>query len=282
MFSRLCFKTVIRAVSAIALLSLALIFAEAAEWQEGDFVKLVARDGADGIVNNHPFKISPQTLAAILAEIKIVDKDAADGDDETPQPLFSEAKAKSLASDLSDAFAQARPNQDIAFQVMSISPLLGKFLKKPSYTAGRIFWKNKRLQIVFGSIRQGIAKRRLLGQEAGVINPPKIGGRSIIIDSDYKPALFPGSSYAATRSGDARSNWLIIEPREALRRASASEEQTTQRATQQAERQTENRQETQIHNSVEARLKYLKSLRERDLISEENYRYKVQQIINQL
>ena len=281
MFLHLCFKTVIGVVLAVATLTLAPVFAET-EWQEGDFVKLIARDGADGIVNNHPLRISPQTLAAILAEIKIVDKDSADGDDETPQRLFSEAKAKSLATDLSDAFRQARPNQDIAFQVMSISPMLGKFLKKPSYTAGRIFWKNKRLQIIFGSIRRGIAKRRLLGQETGVINPPKIGGRNIVIDSDYKPVLFPGSRYATNRSGDARSNWLIIDPRETLHQASETEKKETQQATQQTERQTENRQEIHKSDSIEARLRYLKSLRERDLISEDNYQYKVQQIINQL
>ena len=253
-------------------------FSETTHWEESEFVKLVARDGAAGIVNNHPLKINPQTLTAILAEIKLLPKKTSD-DDEMPQPLFSKSKAQSLGVKLSEAFRIAKPNQDIAFQIMSISSVVGKLITRPVYTVGRIFWRNKRLQIVFGSIQQGVAKRRLLGQEAGIINPPKIGGRDIIVDSDYKPALFPGSRYAETQSGTVRSNWLIINPRETLHSASQDEEKTEMQVQDTPKKQTS---EKRTSDSVEARLRYLKSLRERNLISEENYQYKVRQIIDKL
>ncbi len=248
-------------------------YAQVGQWQEGEFVKLVARDGTPGISNNHPLKINPQTLTAVLAEIKILPKKASD-DDEVPELLFSKSKTESLGIKLSEAFGKARPDEDIAFQVMEVSPLLGKLISKPVYTTGRMFWRNKRLQIVFGSIQRGIAKRKLLGQDAGVINPPKIGSRERVIDSDYKPALFPGTRYAETRSGTVRSDWLMIDPRETLRALSDAKEQT--------EMQTENERKAKPDNSVEARLRYLKGLRERDLISEENYRYKVRQILDKL
>ena len=248
-------------------------YAQTGQWQEGDFVKLVARDGNPAISNNHPLKINPQTLTTILTEIKILPKKTSD-DDEIPEPLFSKSKTKSLSTKLSEAFRQARPDQDIAFQVMELSAVLGKFIKKPAYTTGRIFWRDKQLQIVFGSIRRGIAKRRLLGQDAGVINPPQLGSRERMVDSDYKPALFPGTRYAETRSGSVRSDWLIIEPRETLRTISDSEDQT--------EMQAQDEPKAKPDNSVEARLRYLKGLRERDLISEENYRYKVRQILDKL
>ena len=248
-------------------------FGEIAQWEENEFVKLVARDGTAGIVNNHPLKINPQTLTAILAEIKLLPKKTSD-DDEMPQPLFSKSKAQSFGTELSEAFRIARPNQDIAFQVMDLSSMIGKLLTKPVYTVGRIFWRNKRLQIVFGSIQQSVAKRRLLGQEAGIINPPKIGGRNIIVDSDYKPALFPGSRYAETQSGTVRSNWLIINPSETLNSAAQDEEKT--------EMQVQDTPKKRASDSTEARLRYLKNLRERNLISEENYQYKVRQIIDKL
>ena len=252
-------------------------YAQGGQWQEGEFVKLVARDGAPGISNNHPLKINPQTLSTILAEIKILPK-KADDDDEVPEPLFSKSKTESLGIQLSEAFGNARPDEDIVFQVMEIVPLLGKLIKKPAYTTGRMFWRNKRLQIVFGSIRRGIAKRKLLGQDAGVINPPRIGSRERVVDSDYKPALFPGTRYAEAKSGTVRSDWLMIDPRETLRALSDAEEQTEMRT----EMRTENERKATPDNSVEARLRYLKGLRERDLISEENYRYKVRQILDKL
>ena len=248
-------------------------YAQVGQWQEGDFVKLVARDGNPEISNNHPLKINPQTLTTILTEIKILPKKTSD-DDEIPEPLFSKSKTKSLGIKLSEVFREARPDQDIAFQVMELSPVLGNFIKKPTYTTGRIFWRNKQLQIVFGSIRRGIAKRKLYGQDTGVINPPQLGSRERIVDSDYKPALFPGTRYAETRSGDVRSDWLMIDPRETLRAISDTEDQT--------KTQAQNEPKTKPDNSVEARLRYLKGLRERDLISEENYRYKVRQILDKL
>ena len=247
-------------------------YAQVGQWQEGEFVKLVARDGNPEISNNHPLKINPQTLSAILTEIKILPKKTSD--DDIPEPLFSKSKTESLGIKLSEAFREARPDQDIAFQVMEVSSLLGKIIGKPVYTTGRMFWRNKKLQIVFGSIQQGIAKRKLLGQDTGVINPPKIGSRERMVDSDYKPALFPGTRYAETRSGSVRNDWLMIDPRETLSAISDAEDQT--------EIQAQNERKVQPDNSVEARLRYLKGLRERDLISEENYRYKVRQILDNL
>ena len=248
-------------------------YAQVGQWQEGEFVKLVARDGNPEISNNHPLKINPQTLTAILTEIKILPKKTSD-DDEIPEPLFSKSKTKSLGIKLSEAFREARPDQDIAFQVMELSSMLGKLIKKPAYTTGRMFWRNKQLQIVFGSIRRGVAKRKLLGQNTGFINPPQLGSRERMVDSDYKPALFPGTRYAETRSGSVRSDWLMIDPRETLRATADAEEQT--------EMQAQNERKAEPDNSVEARLRYLKGLREQDLISEENYRYKVRQILDNL
>lgn len=252
-------------------------FGETAQWEEGEYVKLVARDGAAGIVNNHPLKISPQTLAEILSAIKIEPKRTSDdGEDET-QPLFSKSKVKSLAIELSEAFKQARPNQDIAFQVFDTSSVLGKLLSKPVYTTGRVFWRNKHLQIIFGSIRRGVAKRRLLGQETGYINPPEVGGRNRIVDSDYKPALFLGSRYAEARNGNVRSSWLIIDPRTVLT------QQTNAKQTEKSsDTHTPTANEIPLRDSLERRLKYLKNLRERDLISEQDYRYRVRQIIDEL
>ena len=248
-------------------------YGEVGQWQEGEFVKLVARDGTAGISNSHPLKINSQTLATILTEIKILAKKAS-ADDKIPQPLFSKSKTEYLGIKLSEAFKKARPDEDIAFQVMEVLPVIGKFIRKPVYTTGRIFWRNKRLQIVFGSIQQGIAKRKLLGKEAGVINPPKTGSRERMADSDYKPELFPGGRYAETKSGTVRQDWLIIDPRETLRAISATKEQT--------EMQAQDKRKSKPDNSVEARLRYLKGLRERDLISEDNYRYKVRQILDKL
>ena len=247
-------------------------YAQTGQWQEGDFVKLMARDGNPEISNNHPLKINPETLTEILTEIKVLPKKPSD--DDIPEPLFSKSKTKSLGIKLSEAFSEARPDQDIAFQVMELSPVLGNFIKKPVYTTGRIFWRNKQLQIVFGSIRRGISKRKLYGQDTGVINPPQLGSRERIVDSDYKPTLFPGTRYAETRSGATRSDWLMIDPRETLRAVSDAEDQT--------EMQAQSERKTQPNNSVEARLRYLKGLREQDLISEENYRYKVRQILDKL
>jgi len=267
-------------------------------WQPDEFVELVPRDGRPGIVNNHPLKIDAQTLSTLLRAIRILPKDLAADDDEKPQRLFSQSKANYLGAELSAAFREAGPNEDIVFQTADTARLIGKLVKKPVYTLGRVFWKNRRLQIIFGSVQRGVARRWRLGQEVGYVNTPQMGSRTAVVSSDYDIVLFPGSEYAKTQSGGTRSDWLIIDPRATLssQRAEAQSEQrdrNTQdrgmrdrdwedRRTRDSGSRAAEANDSPSRRSLEARLKYLKDLRQKGLISEADYRDKVRSIIDQL
>lgn len=247
-------------------------------WQDGDeYVRIVARNGARGARNDHPVRIAPQTLTAILAGLMATPAKkrrndvvvAAELSDATP--LFSQAAAERLANALAVALRTAKPGQDAVFQIRDNASLIG-FISRPVHTTGRVFWKNRLLHVIFGPIHKGIVKRMVMGRKTGVVNPPRQAERGTIARSDYRVAPTQGVRYARTRGGKQRDDWIVIDLDIATSEALAEEAQATPGA----------RTARPAGRSLEDRLRRLKKLRRDGLISERDYRDKVRGILNEL
>jgi len=248
-------------------------------WQSGgEYVRLVERGGARGARNDHPAKIAPKTLAAILTGLKVAPADDKPSDTvanielSRTISLFSPAAAQRFGKALSIALNKAKPDQDIAFQGKDNTSLVG-FVKKPVHTTGRLFWKGGRLHIIFGSVHKGIVKRWIFGRETGLANPPRAAERGTTpARPGYRVALTPGVRHAKTRGGKTRTDWIVIDPDIALA-PPAGEPATPVRA---AGARGEDRQ------SLENRLRRLKKLRRDGLITERAYQRKVRAILDEL
>lgn len=248
-------------------------------WQRGgEYVRLVDRGGARGARNDHPVKIAPKTLAAILANLKVAPADDKPRDTvvnielNKTIPLFSPAAAQRFGKALSAALNKAKPDEDIVFQGKDNTSLVG-FVRKPVHTTGRMFWKGGRLHIIFGSVHKGIVKRWVFGREAGLANPPHEAERGVTLaNPGYRVALTPGVRHARTRGGKTRTDWIVIDPDIALT-APADEPAASARPA--AGRRAD-------APLLEDRLRRLKKLRRDGLITERAYQRKVRRILDEL
>ena len=180
--------------------------------------------------------------------------------------IFSADVAERLGADLASALRRAQPNQDIMFQVIDVAPFLGKLLDKDVIINGRVFWRRARLNIIFGAIRHTPKKRWMLGRVVRIVDPPTLPTRNKAAMLKYRIIAEPGISLAKTRSGATRADWVKIN----LSRIGGAVQADTGSAA------------ATPALSLEARLKKLKALRDKNLISEQQYRKKARQILDDL
>ena len=274
-----CFPSILLAALLPALPVCAAETAKTIWKSDSEYVRLIARGGARGARNDHPVKITQKTLSSILTNLKVAPKKNKPRDtvvniqlDEAVS-LFSPAAAQRFGKVLSGALRKAKPNEDIAFQSKDNTSLVG-FLKKPVHTTGRMFWKNGRLNIIFGSVHKGIVKRWLYGREVGSVSQPRAAERGVTVaNPDYHIALTPGVRHARTRKGKIRADWIVIDPDIAAHSVAVEQKPMAARPAVRGSRPA---------RSLEDRLRRLKKLRRDGLISEKNYREKVREILDEL
>ncbi len=253
---------------------LALAFAAAAAagtlWENGgEYVKIAPRDGGDA--NRHPLKIDPRLLARAFSKLRVEptgrrqDLLESDGEPEI-LPLFTPATAHRIAGHVADGLRDAGPNEDVVFRSVDSAPLFGKVIGKQVFVAGRVFWRNRRLHIIFGDIHQNVKKRWLFGQEKGYVNAPEPGARGKASALKLRVVEGTGVGNAKTRNRRKRLDWVIIKPR-----ALAHAEPAGKRP----ERPARDR-------STRARLKRLERLHNEGVITEREYRTKRKAILDDL
>ena len=268
-------KTLCLLVLVLLLLTPLQSFAE--EDQSGnDFIRVVARDGSAQVKNQHPIRISAQKIEQALQTIQIVPASKFGRKKAEALPLFSEEAAEHLAGELAAAFRRVKANQDILFQITDLAPFIGDLLEREVVSNGRAFWRNGRLNILFAALHHKIKKRWLYGQEVGIISPPPMPSRQRIASAKYRINPQPGIELAKTRSGKVRPDWIQINLRAINEVAAPTTKQGVQ--TKPGVQPAPSPQSV----TIERRLKKLKSLRDKGLISEQQYRTKVEQILEDL
>ena len=246
-------------------------------WENGgEYVKTETHNGG---ANTHPFKIDPGLLGKALARLRVEpakaeSRDVSGTDDESTLPLFTPATAGRLADYIAEGLRSIGANEDVVFRSVDTAPLFGKLIGKQVFVSARVFWSNRRLNVIFGKIHKGVKKRWLFGQEKGYVNPPEPGIRSRAASLDLRVVEMPGVSNVKTRDGRKRIDWIAIEPR-----TLAETDPTTRPAVQ--PKPTKEK-PAERHDSLEARLRRLEKLRDEGLISEQEYRRKRARILEEL
>lgn len=244
-------------------------------WERGDqTVQLVARDEGAGGRNEHPVSMSPDEIQALLRLLRLR-YDDEDGE-VAPAAVFTQTELETLAGPLAEGLARATPAEDVIFHVIGarrLSP--GALMRRNRVNAGRVFYRDGKLNIIFGQVQTPLRKKNLYGQRDQFFYPQNFGSRAE--ETEHNVTLIPDSPAAMYKDGDGiRRDWVTIEPGALVVVDLPADESASAPAGAAAADPDPS------VGSVEQRLKELKRLRDQGLISEEAYQAKMKEILEDL
>jgi hypothetical protein len=239
-------------------------------WSANDqWVKIEPQDDAAAPPNDHPVQLASEAISNALAalRIRIVDEDTAA---EAQRSVFTSEELRNLAPRIASGLAKAGPAQDVTFSTIGSHPrAAGGLVKDPGVNAGRVFYDDGKLNVIFGELQSGYRKRNVYGQRTEDFTPRRQGSRTKAAENEWAVAARPGVELHSS-AGGVRSDWVEIAPAAATAPAAT------------AAGSGEGPAATQSGADIEQRLKTLKELRDKNLISEEAYRAKMQELLSEL
>ncbi len=259
-------------------------------WKSLDEFVVLTPQGAlagDAPRNDQPVVIEPAKLAAALTKLRVHEgKGAPDA-----IPVFESDAARRLAGPLSTALERAAADQDVLFAIdmSQKAALLGS---KPVSVAGRAFYQNQRLQLIIGELHVSTIPPEYKNYPVGYpkpdrrLHPHQTGERAKEAHYDPAAAFETGDDVSLfVHDGKVRSDWLVLNvgslaagdpPAAAPTTVSVG---TSHSATPSAAAANPS---GGASPSIEERLLRLKRLREQDLITDEEYKRKRNEILDQL
>jgi hypothetical protein len=218
-------------------------------------------------LNGHPLDLTLDRLTAILESI---DMRATDG--EKPEPLFTRSAVETLAPYLLQGLQQASPAEDVTFAVVGLYNALYGLAKSPKVTTGRVFYKEGRLNIIVGLVQQEVKDR-----DDRRLVPFTPGSRLKAGEGEWNLLQHPGQHGFSL----IRKDWVAFsdEWRPSVAQIPVAEKSVT--PVKIAPVQPGKRNNDTLKPAAD-RLTTLNELRDKGLISMEEYREKRMEILNGL
>jgi len=260
--------------------------------------------------NAHPATLEPEDIRDAIKSLELWDKGGFFRNEES-HPLFSTGQADMLGRTLAEALLKAKPNEDVIFNLRGYSNVMLDTAKEREWTAGRAFYADGKLNLIIGTYRLRKDRGQRNAEAAyGVVD----SYNDLYFDTGSRAkqtGKMPGR-VVATAGVDyyggaegKRPDWVVIDLALAAagyREAQVPEEQrkTAEKAKQEAAKLTIERRQMreemarlrqQIKDlsvgggsvkTVEERLATLDALRARKLVTEEEYRKRRDEILNDL
>ena len=245
-------------------------------WQVRDqFVALAVQDGGEHIsANDHPARLSRSQIQGVLASLDLHEK----GDD-SATPVLTEYQLTVLSEQLQAGLAQAGSGDDVIFAIIGNHDSLHALAKRPMVTTGRVFVAGGKLHLILGMVHEDVGEfedRRL--------KPFVPGARSA-------PSLQP-SWRITSRSGDTmlyapgRHDWLQfpLDRLEPFKNPTPHMEPAKTAPVLPAAEQAPPSTQVVVPaaRSMEERLIILEGLKNKNLITTEEYQAKRKQILDGL
>lgn len=226
-------------------------------WQSREqFITIVPRESKPGQTlsgNDHPLRISPAGLNRLLSRPAVLT-----AEDDKKQPLFTTTELNLLAEHVSAGLSRCGTDEEIVFAIFGYHTSLLGLAREELVTTGRIFSSDGKLNLVLGMVHQ-----RVKSNEDRRLAPFTPGSR-------FSPATLDITIIPATTTSAyslKRPDWITFTMGEEPPAETTPAEVTTTQP---------------VGKSIEERLLRLKSLRDKDLINDEEYRGKRLQILNEL
>lgn len=273
-----------------------------------NYFKYVEQDESNYGKNDHPIELDENDIINALTVLTYTDTTFLGG--ETVLPVFSYSQVHILAEYLSKGLSKAEPEQDIIYAISGSSKKL-LILTKKSYTTGRVFYKEGKLNIIIGEYNFGRSEameKELDPSGSGDVNYNFRHGFRDKKSNNFKGSIIgiPGVVQKANK-GKARPDWIEIDinvaaeaylanknkkenpglnydkalKSEAAKLAKQRREMRAEMArlrrevAKQSERSTPTR-------TIEERIKTLDGLLEKELISQDEYAVRRKEILNDI
>jgi hypothetical protein len=241
-------------------------------WQLRDqYVKIEKQDRPAGVtvtVNLHPADVPADRLRGMLESIEV----RPQGENKEMR-LFNEDELAILSENIHAGLAQAGPDQDITFAIIGHYPTLMGLLKEPMVTTGRVFCRDGELDIVFGDVHRAVREN-----EDRRLYPFLPGSRGATAPREWRLAVKPGGETFDQKRPDWITFSLSAPPSPAV--APARESTGTEQKAAPAVSPTKPAEAGK--KSAEERLMMLNELHNKKLITDEEYRAKRLEILNEL
>jgi hypothetical protein len=242
-------------------------------WSANDqWVKVEPQDDAAAPPNDHPAQLASEAISNALAalRVRIVDEDTAS---EAQRSVFTAEELRNLAPRIASGLAKAGPRQDVTFSTIGSHPrAAGGLVKDPGVNAGRVFYDDGRINVIFGELQSGYRKRSIYGQRTEDFTLRQQGSRAQAAEHEWALAARPGVELHSN-AGGVRNDWVEIDSASPAAPAVAPAV---------APGSGPGPAVTKSSADLEHRLKTLKELRDKNLISEEAYRAKMQELLSEL
>jgi len=270
---RSCRRQLVTASSALVLVAAITCAADTPRevvvlWSANDqWVKIEPQDDAAAPPNDHPVQLASEAVSSSLAALRIrsVDEDTAAA---AQRSVFTAEELRNLAPQIASGLAKAGPRQDVTFSTIGSHPRsAGGLVKDTGVNAGRVFYDDGKINVIFGELQSGYRKRNVYGQRTEDFTPRQDGSRTKAAEREWALAARPGVELHSNADG-ARNDWVEIDAA-AVASGAAAVSQAPAAA-------------TKSGADIEQRLKTLKELRDKNLISEEAYRAKMQELLSEL
>jgi len=269
-------------------------------WEGDDqSVALAPQDEPDAPPNEHPVTLQPQEIESMLSGLRF--RHADQEEDTPPVAVFNKEQVKVLGDALAKGLSRATPSQDVTFSVVGAHRLApGAFALRNRLTAGRAFFRDGQLNVIFGDIQSPYRKKNIYGRLEEDFYPRNYGSRA---PSETEGSLLVASTGASLRDepGGRREDWIVFAASGASEAATSAPRETEPVKSEQRhmpattagfEPAPAPRDSAKTHPAaapgagalpdIEQRLETLKRLREKDLISEQVYREKVDEVLKDL
>ncbi|HEX9077978.1 MAG TPA: SHOCT domain-containing protein [Desulfuromonadaceae bacterium] len=243
-------------------------------WQGRDQFVAIERQGplpgGTPVVNTHPVEVPVDRIRSAFATItvRLPDRDDA-------VPLFHDPELQILGENIHRGLAAAGPDEDVTFAVIGQHALLAGFLKERTVTTGRVFCRDGRLTIIFGEVLRDVKEN-----EDPRLHPLQMGSRSKTSPHDWVLAAKSGSAGFTL----VRPDWITfpLTAPEVPDAATAPPEAGNSVRSPPKTVPLVSPERPSTKPGIAERLKLLNELRDRHLITDEEYRSKRQQILDAL
>jgi hypothetical protein len=294
------------------------VIADEVLWKSGQnlYIKTKKQDkyrNGQYIPNQHPVSLNPTDIRNALNNIYVWNKSFFTGalkDNEEAETVFSPEQARLLGTHLAAGFRKASPQEDIIFALTRRKKSF-LFMKDTTYTTGRAFYVNGKLNIIIGEydrLGDKFLERAHASSGASEVQYNFVHGKRAK-RSGFKKAVINSDGLTTYNENDKnRSDWFVINVKLAsaayLAEQNGSGPQSggvdDERLRQEAAKLAQERREMRLEMarlrkemkqqsqkdasnlSVEERLQKLESLKDKKLITSEEYEAKRKEILGDI
>ena len=255
------------------------------EGEKEQWVRLEPRDNASAPPNEHPVQVPAASLAPFLSSITV-------DDDGEVGPVFATDEIQLLSDRLALGLAQARPEQDVTFRTAGTRALSGKLLKGTKVNSGRVFVQGGKVNLILGEVHGSYKKRNVYGQWDEDFSELRPAARGTSEEHEWKLIAPAGVDFQRTGGGAERDDWLVVARDKMGTLSSAGSASLPASPGEPAPAEAMNTPAASApavpapqltpEADMERRLRALKDLHDKGLITDDAYRAKVEEILSVL